>query len=115
MEDNVKIFLESGQLELFVHGMLDETEQAVVRKFISDNPEVKAEYAKLQDQLESTSISQSQSVPPGLKSEIISRIDEIETAKTIVKQLKMAKVMAVAASFVAIIFSFTISAADVSA
>lgn len=107
MDDNVKIFLESGQLELFVHGMLDETDQVVVRKFISDNPEVKAEYVKLQDQLESTAISQSLSVPPRLKSEIISKIDEIEKGTTITKQLNMAKVMAIAASFLALMFAVT--------
>lgn len=74
MDKNIRTFLESGQLELYILGTLNTEESVEVENLIVKYPVIRQEYEKLQEELEK--ISQANSIPPPefMKKQIIDQL-----------------------------------------
>jgi len=75
---NTKEYIQSGVLELYAAGALNETEAHEVEAMAAAHPEVKAELSAIQDALISYSASFRRNPRPELRSAVLNRIDEVE-------------------------------------
>ena len=82
MEGDVRAFLESGKLEAYIYGSLDEKDRAEVMRYIDQYPEVRQEYLALQDQLEKLSVEQSKKLPTAMKAQIMEALPDKEVSET---------------------------------
>ena len=81
MKKDIKKFLESGVLEKYLMGTCDPETASKVEAFISEHPEVKVEYDKLQDNIEKEAMKLSVAAPSGLKEAIVSCLDDDDNYK----------------------------------
>ena len=75
---NIKEYIQSGILELYAAGALNETEAREVEAMASEHPEVKAELTAIQDALVSYSGSFKKNPRPELRQAVLDKIDDIE-------------------------------------
>lgn len=79
---NIKEYIQSGVLELYASGALNETEAREVEAMAAAHPEVKAELTAIQDALASYSASFRKNPRPELRNAVLNRIDEVEGIKS---------------------------------
>lgn len=75
MDSNVKEFLASGKLEMYLYGDLSPTEIDMVESYIANYPEVKNYYNKLENQLERLAVEKAKQTPAQLKERIMASLD----------------------------------------
>ena len=73
---NVNDILESGLLELYVLDELSATERLTVETWATQHPEVKTELTLIEKGIEQLALSQASPLRPGLKDDIISKIEK---------------------------------------
>jgi anti-sigma-K factor RskA len=76
MEKDLKVFLESGLLERYMMGTCSREQKEEVEYFIENFPEVKAEYDRLQEEINNVSDQFTDESPDGLKEAIISCLED---------------------------------------
>ncbi|MBT8305240.1 MAG: RNA polymerase subunit sigma-70, partial [Bacteroidia bacterium] len=76
MKREVQLFLGSGLLERYLVGDTNDSENYKVEAFISEYPEVKAEYNLLQDNLEILAKSNAVEPPRNILNDILKELDE---------------------------------------
>lgn len=76
MKEEVNIFLESSLLEEYLLGLTDESQSAEVERMLDAYPEVKQEYERMQEDVESFCAAYAKKPPSDLKAFILDGIDE---------------------------------------
>ncbi len=76
MNEGIKEILESGLLEEYIAGLLDEEQKSRVEQALAQHPELRAEYQQLQQVLETFASSIAVKPPSGLKRRIVHSLSE---------------------------------------
>jgi len=106
MED-VYSFLESGLLEKYLIGDTNVSESEIVETYISEFPEAKEAYDKLQDNLEIISKFNTVEPPKGTLDNILDALDEKPVINLQTKERRVSIWYSIAASAAAILFAMT--------
>lgn len=81
---DVKEYIESGILEMYVYGALSESEEQEVIAMVSEHPEVAEELAKIEENYENTSFAMGFDANPITKQRIMSQITNAKTDKPVI-------------------------------
>ena len=108
MEQKLQSFLQSGLLDKYILGATSSAETLEVEHYIDTYPEIEAEYARLQNNLEILAKANSAEAPKGLLDTILSDLEESEAPKVIsIAPQKRTPWYSIAASVAAFIFGAT--------
>lgn len=77
MKKELQQFMESGLLERYLVGDTNDSENYKVETYISEHPEIRAEYNLLQDNLEIMAKSNAVEPPVNILKDILAEIDEV--------------------------------------
>lgn len=108
MEQKLQSFLKSGLLDSYIIGTTSVAEALEVEHFIDTYPEVKAEYERLQDNLEILAKADAVEAPKGILDSVLKTIETPVEPKVITLETKKnAPWYSIAASAAAILFAVT--------
>lgn len=106
MNADIKKFLESGLLELYLIGETTLAERRQVERYLTDSEEVRKVYDDLQFAIEQMAKEHASSPPPVMRSQVLGRVKALEPAvPNEIPQLKKTNYWAIAATVAALIFS----------
>ncbi len=80
---DIRSYIESGVLELYVLGGLTGDEKLEVEQLAEKHPEIRSELASIEKALESFALSQGKVPAPGMRERIMDKIDPAEEPKTV--------------------------------
>ena len=105
---NISNYIASGVLELYVNGLLSETEKREVEALAAQNPEIQQEIFHIEEALENYALAHRQTPKRNMKQAILDNIDAEEsrnkpTAKVV--QMSSFRRFAMAASVIGLILS----------
>ena len=104
METKLHSFLQSGMLDKYILGVTTASESLQVEHYISSYPEVKAEYERLQDNLEILAKANAVEAPNFVLDAVLKDIEE-KPVKTLREQRHKTPWYSIAASIAAFIFA----------
>lgn len=85
---NIKEYISSGILETYVLGEASEQERAEVEQVVSQYPELKAELAKIEEEMEAYAFSLSKPLPASIKANVLKQVKKTKQDKSILKAMK---------------------------